>query len=239
MPEPSILFHPGALIRCPHFWPFAAEATGQAGLPAASPPRMSVAPPNELLGNFPSLWGRPPASARPPGGARPSRWLTGAGRRRTHLVCRWSYGGGGGGGGVAVLRARFKAQPSDGGGHTRDEDRPHLVLAAAGLLRREGGSQRPRPPGARGRAGEPSAASTTPDDGLAATLASRGPRATGCHLTFWVWLHSVLSPRSLAPLFRVLRPERRAQASRAPTALDLGATRASGELRRPKDLPEM
>ncbi|CAI9155504.1 unnamed protein product [Rangifer tarandus platyrhynchus] len=124
MPEPSILLHPGALIRCPHFWPFAAEATGQAGLPAASPPPMSVAPTNELLGKFPSLWGRPPASARPPGGARPSRWLTGAGRRCTHLVGRWSYGGGGGGGGVAVLRARFKAQPSDGGGHTRDADRP-------------------------------------------------------------------------------------------------------------------
>ena len=116
---------------------------------------------------------------------------------------------------------------------------PHLVLAAAGLLRREGGSQRPGTPGARRRAGEPSAASTTPDDGLAATQASRGPRATGCHLTFWVWLHSVLSPRSLAPLFGVLRPERRAQPRGRPrpwTSEPRGGLERSGDPRAYRDV---
>lgn len=188
---PSILLHPGALIRFPHYWAFATEATDQTGLPAASPPRMSVAPTNELLGNFPSLWGRPPASARPPGGARPSRWLTGAGGRRTHLVGRWSYGGGGG-------RAQGQVQSPDFKWRRPYPRRGPRTWSwqLPGFLRREGGAQRPGTPGARGRAG----AKRRLHD------ARRRPRcdssdlrarATGCHLTFWIcstvsWAPAVL-----------------------------------------------
>lgn len=224
---PSILLHPGALIRFPHFWAFAAEATDQTGLPAASPPRMSVAPKNELLGKFPSLWGRPPASARPPGGARPSRWLTGAGGRRTHLVGRWSYGGGGGGGRAQgqVQSPAFKWR------------RPHPRRGPptwSGSCRVSCGEKAGRSgQGLRAPAGGRGAKRRLHDTRRRPRCDSSDLRAAGYRLSPHLLdlLHSVLGPRSLASLFGVFRPERRSQASRVPTALDLGATREFQELK--------
>lgn len=89
----------------------------------------------------------------PSRGSQLSRWLTGAGGRRTHLVGRWSYGGAGGGGGGGRAQGQVQSPAFKWRRPHPRRGPPTWSWQLPGFLRREGGAQRPGTPGARRRAG--------------------------------------------------------------------------------------
>lgn len=148
----SILLHPGAQPRLPHFWALVAEASGLLRLPGAFPPRPSVTRRKERLGKSPHRQG--PHPPQPAGGEEPGPAARGhcrAGSERTWSASPAAAAA------AAAPGTRLAAQAAGGSGHTPDasgsqcasnrEPRPCPLRGG-----REGGGGAPGTRGASGRA---------------------------------------------------------------------------------------
>lgn len=132
--------------------------------PGGFPTPVCQSLPRKSYSKVPLTWGSATRLGLPSWEAQLSRWLTGAGGRRTHLVGRWSYGGAGGGGGGGRAQGQFRAQPSAAAATPRRGPPPTWSCSCRGFAARRRGAAAgdPAPAGGAG----PSAASTTPDHGL-------------------------------------------------------------------------